>query len=242
LLIEVIGYKGIIGNATYQWLSQMKINGTQVIGRDKGDRIEHMLDNYIISFICVPEAVVPKVAQEASCYAKLIVIRSTVPPGTCQELQEKLDIHICHNPEFLTEKNSVQDAFNLNRVVIGACCQEHGSIVKGLYKNALVRIVVTDTKTSEMVKIATNNYLACQISFWNEIESIAKATGVSGHLVGNIASLDPRVSAYGAKYHHKYSGKCLPKEMTQMISYAKKLGIKTPLLNAIQEVNDCQTS
>ena len=240
MIIEVVGHKGVVGNATFQWFKSMKSPwGVQLIGRDKEDALPGHTD---ISFICVPESQVDDVAMEVMKYSELVVIRSTVPPGTCNRLQARTGKHVCHNPEFLKEATAVQDMFNPTYILIGACCSKHGALLRELYEPSCAKIIETTTSESEMVKIVTNNYLACLISFWNEIEAIAQASGLSGHRIGAIATHDPRVVTYGARKHHQYAGKCLPKEITQMIKYAEARGVKTPLLHAIEEVNNCQKS
>ena len=233
--IEVVGCEGVVGNATYQWLKTMHPEH-EVVGRDKNDGKSPQ--ESAMAFICVPEAFAEAACLEVATCTSLIVVRSTVSPGTCKRLQIMLDKHICHNPEFLREATALQDVFSPNYILIGACCREHGEIVKRLYEPARVGIVVTDTTTSELAKIITNNYLACLISFWNEAEAIAQASGVSGHHIGAITMLDPRVVGYGAKYHHKFGGKCLPKEIEQMLLYAKEKRVPTPMLEAIKKVNE----
>ena len=235
-MIEVVGYKGVVGGATYEWLCKMQ--PCPVVGRDMGDPAPSYRDGRV-SFICVPEGVVPSVAKDAASYAEFLVIRSTVKPGTCRALQDKLKIHICHVPEFLREVSAVQDEFNPNFIVIGACCNVHAEYLSNIYKNAQCRVVITDTATSELVKLAVNNYLSCLISYWNEFEKVAQAAGSNGHRVGAIASLDPRISTYGSRYHHKFGGKCLPKDLKQIREYALELNITTPLFDAIEEVNEC---
>lgn len=242
MIIEVVGYKGIVGNATYRWFTAMTSLKIAVYGRDKGNSLLPPTIQPIISFICVPEAHIDEVCSEAANYASLVIIRSTVPPGTCQRLQGKLGIHICHNPEFLREATSVQDIFNPSYILIGACCQEHGALLQELYSPAQAEIVVTDPLTSEFTKIITNNYLACLISFWNEMEAICRASGSSAYKIAAIATKDPRVTEYGARWHHKFAGKCLPKEIEQMADYAAHRGVKVPMLKAIKEVNECQIS
>lgn len=237
MIIEVVGYKGVVGNATYQWLKAMH-PGHRIIGRDKGDCPQKSN----VAFICVPEAFMEVACRETAGYTGFMVVRSTVVPGTCKTLQITVGKHICHNPEFLREATAVQDVFNPSYVLIGRCCPEHGEVLRRLYEPAQVKIVVTNTVTTELVKVTINNYLACLVSFWNEMEAIAQASGVSGHRVGAIATLDPRVVGYGARYHHKFAGKCLPKEVEQMLSYAKAKGVSVQLLEAIKEVNECQTS
>jgi len=167
----------------------------------------------------------------------LIVIRSSVAPNTCSALQGKYKRHICHNPEFLREATALQDEFSPARIVIGECCKEHGDLLEELYKPLQRPIIRTDPTTSELVKLANNVHLNCLISYWNTIEEIAKRAGVSGHQVGMIASLDPRISPYGSRLHQKYGGRCLPKDISHLIEFAKTLGYDPVLLKAIEEVN-----
>ncbi len=232
--IEVIGYKGVVGNATYELFRRL---GYQVTGSDKGD----VVTTADIYFVCVPEDVVAEVVYSKILVRNnpLIVIRSSVAPKTCGDLAQKMDYpHICHNPEFLREAIALQDEFTPARIVIGECCKEHGDILEGLYRPLQRPIIRTDTRISELVKLASNVHLSCLISYWNTIEEIAKRVGVSGHQIGMIASLDPRISPYGSRFHNKYGGRCLPKDTEQLIKFAESIGYNPILLKAIQEVNE----
>ncbi|MFH0897587.1 MAG: NAD(P)-binding domain-containing protein [Candidatus Bathyarchaeota archaeon] len=229
--IEVVGHKGVVGNATYELFKRL---GYEVKGSDKGEQIRKA-DVY---FICVPEDNIEELISALTNYANgLIVIRSTVVPGTCKRLSEKYSRHICHNPEFAREATAIQDELNPSRIVIGECCQKHGDLLEKIYGLLQRPIVRTDPATSELVKLASNNYLSCVISYWNTIEEIAKRIGVSGHRVGMIASLDPRISDYGSRFHNKYGGRCLPKDIGQLIAFAQSIGYDPILLKAVEEVN-----
>ena len=237
MIIEVVGYKGVVGDATYRFLKAMHL-GHEIIGRDKGD----VPGKSNLAFMCVPESCLEVVCSEIAPLTDFMVVRSTVMPGTCKRLQMKLGKHVCHNPEFLREVTAVQDVFNPAYILIGACCSEHAKTVQRLYEPAQVHTVVVQTVVSELVKVVTNNYLACLVSFWNEMESVCQASGVSGHRVSAIASLDARISSYGARYHHRYGGKCLPKEVEMMLEYADEKRLDLTLIPAVKEVNECQTS
>jgi len=232
--IHVIGCKGVVGGATYELFKRL---GYDVTGSDKGDSVTTEADVY---FICVPEDTVHKIVYLMRDISPgvLMVVRSSVVPGKCKYLAEAYIMHICHNPEFLREAIAVQDEFSPARIVIGQCCEEHGDVLESLYKPLGVPIVRTDPTTSELVKLASNNYLSTVISYWNTVEEVAKRVGVSGHQVGMIASMDPRISPYGARLHSKYGGRCLPKDMDQLINLATKLGIQVPLLSSVKDVND----
>lgn len=231
--VEIVGYKGVVGNATYQWFCKMRPKGVELIRRDLGDPLPQ--EGASISFLCLPEDVIETNCKMAQSYADLVVIRSTTPPGTCERLNG--NTHVCHNPEFLRASSPVDDILNPNYILIGACCAFHAKILRDLFSVTCSEVVVTDPTTSEIVKIATNNYLACLISFWNEIDAIATAYGVSGHQVGAIASRDVRVTNYGSRWHHKFDGRCLPKDLDQMIQAAKVKAVRSDLLQAVRAVN-----
>ncbi|MFC2059678.1 hypothetical protein ACFLTZ_01115 [Chloroflexota bacterium] len=230
--IEVIGHKGVVGNATYELFKRL---GYEVKGSDRDEPVRPA-DIY---FICVPEDNIEEaVSQPINHIHGLLVVRSSVVPGTCKRLSEKYGRHICHNPEFAREAIALQDEFNPSRIVVGECCKEHGDLLEELYRPLQRPIVRTDSTTSELVKLTSNNYLSCVISYWNTIEEIARRVGVSGHRVGMIASLDPRISDYGSRLHAKYGGRCLPKDTRQLIEFAESIGYDPILLKAVEEVNE----
>lgn len=198
--------------------------------------------NYDVIFVCVTETAINvnefNLWREA--YEGLYVIRSTVPIGTTEELIQKCvpTLGLCHNPEFLRESVSEYEFMNPHKIIIGECCQEHGAILEELYKPFNVPIVRVDTKTSEMIKLASNAYLATQISFWNQMHLICRKLGVNSHILGKACSLDPRISEYGASMHgRRYGGNCLPKDLDNLIATAKK-EVATPyLLEAVKKIN-----
>jgi len=232
-VIAVIGYKGVVGNATYQLLSRLNYN---VVGIDVGDQ-PGASD---IAFVCIPEGEVsPSVLRRHT--TRLFVIRSTVPPLTCEQLQGELGIHVLHNPEFLREASSVVDEFNPDRIIIGDCCREHGDLVARLFEPLRRPIIRSSRRVTELTKIACNSWLAMVISYWNTIDVIAGKMDVSGTEVGMLASTDPRISSYGSRFHCKYGGKCLPKDIDQLRRLADSLGVKPKLLDAVADVNnECQ--
>jgi len=234
LKLQIIG-AGVVGKATGLGFQRY---GHYVIFKDKGDTLE----DADINLVCVPESEVKNVIQALMPVLKmhgLPVIRSTVPPSTTTRLSSEHNVHICHNPEFLREATSEYDFLNPTRIVIGECCEKHGDLLEELYKPFNVPIVRVDTKISEMVKLASNAYLATSISFWNEIHQICKNFGDS-HKVGAITCMDPRISSYGARMHGKpFSGHCLPKDLDQLITFAKDwVGHDPKLLKAVKEVNE----
>jgi UDPglucose 6-dehydrogenase len=208
--------------------------------RKQGYKVSDTLDfNADIIFICVPEGKVEEVVSQLPTQP-LKVIRSTVPPGTTRRLQTKSYYnHVCHNPCFVREAVADYEFMNPHRIVIGQCCRAHGDLLEELYKPLRAPIVRVDPTASELIKLASNAYLATQVSFWNQIHLIAEKLGVNSHVVGKACMLDPRVSPYGASIHGEpYGGKCLPKDLEQLRLAATKLGVHTLLLDAVKEVNE----
>lgn len=229
--ITVIGHRGVVGNATYQLLSRL---GYEVHGCDMEDRpVESD-----IAFVCLPEREV-RANLLQMYHTKLYVVRSTVVPGTCEQLQRDLGVHVLHNPEFLRESSAVIDSFNPDRIIIGACCPEHAATMERLYKQLYKPVFVTDRKVSELTKLACNGWLAAVIGYWNEIDTLADALGISGTEVGMLASTDPRISAYGSRYHNRFGGKCLPKDTQHLIDIAREHGLPVDLLETIM-ANNCK--
>lgn len=232
--ISVIGYKGTVGNATYELLRRL---GHEVAGSDKDEPIPSA-NLYII---CTSEDNVEMVIKELKVSGRIqepIIIRSSVLPRTCNNLGERYGIHISHLPEFARGVVAVFEEMNPSMIVIGECCTEHGNLIEELLKPLCRPIIRTDPTTSELIKLALNAHLACLISFWNSIEEIARRIGVCGHEVGMIASLDPRISPYGARLHNKYGGQCLPKDIRHLIEFSQKIGYESVLIKAVEQVNE----
>lgn len=220
--ITVIGYKGVVGGATYSLLKGL---GHNVTGVDINDE---PVTNEIV-FVCLPEK---KVTPEtlAPYHPDVFIVRSSTPPGTCRLIQEKLGTHVMHIPEFLKEATPVIDEFNPARIIIGECCHKHGLLATEIFAPLRRPIHHTNTVTSELVKIACNGFFATVISYWNTIDWLAEACGINGEHVGLLASTDPRIPDYGSRYHHKYGGTCLPKDIRQLIDLAKAKNIRPGII------------
>ena len=99
-------------------------------------------------------------------------------------------------------------------------------------------ICVDDPTIAEMVKYASNLFLATTISYWNEIHDVCLRLNISSHSVGKIAALDPRIPSYGASLHGKpFGGRCLPHNLQAFIPFCENLGYDSVLLKAVEEVN-----
>lgn len=241
--VQIIGV-GVVGEARAYLATQM---GHEVLGFDPkksaspyARMVPDLQKDVDLTFICTPESVTHSVVDKLvkSGVKGLYVIESTVPPGTTVSLMEKHNLHICHNPEFLREKMSFDDVMKPSMIVVGQCCAAHGNILRNYYSPLDCSIVFTQPTTSEMVKLTMNSYLATLISFWNEVHKLASASGVSTDEVARIARLNSRVSEYGTSYFGiPFGGKCLPKDLEQLISFSHQTGVNPELLEAVRDFN-----
>lgn len=241
--IQIVGV-GVVGSAQAYLMFQL---GHEVLGLDHHRKtfeyarmLEKLEKEVDLTFICTPEASVPDVVENLvnEKVKGLIVIKSTVPPGTTLAMMEKFNIHICHNPEFLREKTPFEDVLHPSSVVIGQCCPQHAALLKQLYSPLNCPVVITQPNISETVKVTLNSYLATLISFWNEINRFSTGFGINTGDVAEIVKLNPRVSAYGTEFFGApFGGKCLPKDLDQLINSSHKVGVKPQLLEAIKEFN-----
>jgi len=178
-----------------------------------------------------------------------LVIKSTVVPGTTQSIIKKfkdhgMDVSVGNNPEFITEiSNSWSDDESMNRdwssedkIVIGHEDDNIKNILTKLYYSLSEKIIFTDTKTSELIKYASNYCLASKISFFNELFEMSKNLGTDNEVLVKALSVDPRIGKYGTVNGKAYGGKCLPKD-TKALQYFFKNNLETPMLNSTIKIN-----
>jgi nucleotide sugar dehydrogenase len=241
--IQIIGL-GVVGTAQ-AYLAQKL--GHKVFGYDivaKESPYCEVVDDYIVdadvTFICTNESTVEDVVEQLNAKEtkSALVIRSTTPPGTTKHLSEKWGLHISHNPEFLREKTYLSDILRPSMIVIGRCCQEHGAVLESFYEPLNVPIFLVDQTTSELVKLALNNYLSTLITFWNEIDEVCSVIGVDIMTVAEITKRDQRVSHYGNSFFGKpFSGMCLPKDLNQIIQLYRSNNLNPKLFEACRDIN-----
>jgi len=178
----------------------------------------------------------------------IVVIKSTVSPGTtesivipilekCSFKKAGTDFGIAVNPEFLQEGRAVHCFFNPDRIIIGEYDRRTGDILQEIYQDFLAPTIRTDIRTAEMIKHASNAFLATKISFINEIGNICKKLGIDIYEVAEAMSLDYRISPHFLEAGLGFGGSCLPKDARTLISAAKDLGYEPQLLQAVLEVN-----
>src|SRR5579884_1705592 len=193
------------------------------------------------------EKVAETIAEHMNGY-KVVVTKSTVPVGTGDRIRsiiggrqkEHFDFDIVSNPEFLREGSAIEDFLRPNRVVIGANSQQAVAIMRDLYRPLYLietPMLITDVPTAEMIKYASNAFLAVKISFINEIANLCEAVGADVQQVAKGMGLDGRI---GSKFLHPgpgYGGSCFPKDVSALAQIAQKSGYEFKIVNSVIEVN-----
>ena len=181
----------------------------------------------------------------------LVVVKSTVPVGTCFKVQEEIEsilkendsqvkIKIASNPEFLKEGNAVDDCLRPDRIVIGAEDGEVFEILKDLYSSFIQnhdRFILMDIKSAEMTKYVANAMLATKISFMNEMSHICEVTGANIQKVRLGIGSDRRIGYDFIYAGCGYGGSCFPKDVQSLINTAKRNGYEPRILQDVEEVN-----
>lgn len=175
----------------------------------------------------------------------IVVIKSTVPPGTCESLNEQFEnINIVFSPEFLTEINSIEDFKKQTRIILGGP-RPYTTQVKTMFRKAFphIPIVKTGYKTAEMVKYFINNFLSVKVSFANEMYQICNALNIDYDKVTEYALFDQRIgkshlSVPGPDGDFGYGGHCLPKDIEAIIYIARFLGLEPNILEATKQKNN----
>lgn len=198
---------------------------------------------------------VEEVAKEIALHLdgyKVIVTKSTVPVGTGRKLKELIrkniknengSFDVASNPEFLREGSAIEDFMRPNRVVLGAESPQAVAILKDLY-NPLYLIetpfVVTDMETAELIKYASNSFLAMKISYINELSRLCEKLGADVRTVAKAIGLDRRI---GPKFLHAgpgFGGSCFPKDTRAIISLARENGVELKMIESSVLVNEEQ--
>jgi UDPglucose 6-dehydrogenase len=181
----------------------------------------------------------------------IIVAKSSVLPGTIETLiipilekesgkKAYSDFGIASNPEFLKEGSAIEDFFKTDRVVIGTQDQKSRDVLENLYKPLNVPIFTTTLRTSEMIKFASNAFLATKISFANEIGNLCKELGIDSYSVFEAVGLDSRINPKFFRTGIGFGGSCFPKDVCALIAHAKSRGINPKMLNSVIAINEEQ--
>ena len=171
-----------------------------------------------------------------------LVMKSTVPVGTGETIRGRLDpaVGYVSNPEFLSEARGIEDFMHPDRIVIGSFDEEHGDRVAALYDTLDAPIVRTSVASAEMIKLASNAFLATRISFVNEIANVSEAVGADVDEVVGGMGLDRRIGSSYLRPGIGYGGSCFPKDVSFLKLLAGSSGYEFRLLNSVIDVNDEQ--
>jgi UDPglucose 6-dehydrogenase len=194
-------------------------------------------------------AVADTIARVAKRQA-VVVVKSTVPVGTCDAVQARLalakvPLEVVSNPEFLKEGDAVSDFFKPDRVVVGARSEEARQMLRDLYAPLQLsgeRLVITDPRSSELIKYASNTMLAVRISFMNELSRLCHATGADIHSVRLGVGTDSRI---GKKFLYAgpgYGGSCFPKDVQALAALGREHGVQMRVAESAHLANEEQAA
>jgi UDPglucose 6-dehydrogenase len=254
--IGIIG-QGFVGNAVYQKFKNYYNIKTYDLDNTKCNSTEQEVFDCDIVFVCLPTPM----AKDGSCYTgivgitcsalnannktKIVIIKSTIPPGTTQKWNDVYgNIDIVFNPEFLTEANAVNDYENQNRIILGGP-RKGTTPLKPIFAKVFPNshIIKTDSTYAEMVKYITNSFLATKVSFANEMYQICKGLEIDYDKVIEYTTYDERLgkshwSVPGPDGDFGYGGHCFPKDVKALIKVAKDMDISPLMLTATDLKND----
>ncbi len=181
---------------------------------------------------------------------KIIVNKSTVPVGTgdfVREIVDKnkekdVDFDVVSNPEFLREGSAIQDTLDPERIVIGAPTKEVAMKLLELYATLEKPMLITDVYSAEMIKYASNAFLAMKISFINKIANICESTGANVSDVAKGIGYDSRIGNSFLNAGLGFGGSCFPKDTRSLLHTAEKFGHDFNLLKSVIDINDSRSS
>ena len=176
----------------------------------------------------------------------ILIMKSTVPAGTGYKVRAALEarglgqVGYASNPEFLAEGRAIEDFVHPDRVVVGSFEPHDGKRVGALYAGIEAPIVYSDVPSAEMIKLASNAFLATRISFINEIANVCELTGADVEQVAEGMGLDRRIGPHFLHAGIGYGGSCFPKDVTALKQLAGNSGYHFQLLSSVIEVNELQ--
>jgi UDPglucose 6-dehydrogenase len=197
-----------------------------------------------LSFI---ERVARDIAGAMTAY-KIVVDKSTVPVRTGDQVAEtikryckaQVEFDVVSNPEFLREGFAVEDLMNPDRIVIGVRSQRPVAALREVYSPFKAPVIVTDINSAELIKHASNSFLALKISYINAIAVLCEATGANVQEVANGMGMDDRIGRRFLDASLGFGGSCFPKDLSAFIKIAEQVGYDFGLLKEVQKVNTQQ--
>ena len=169
----------------------------------------------------------------------VFILKSTVPPGTSRAITAHIggQLRVAANPEFLREGNAVEDALHPSRIVLGADDSLMHSVLASVYQGVDAPIVATDTVTAELIKYASNSFLATKISFINDIATLCDAIGADVKTVAHGMGLDDRIGPKFLQPGPGFGGSCFPKDVRALQHLGATVHVPLQILDAAMRVN-----
>jgi UDPglucose 6-dehydrogenase len=176
---------------------------------------------------------------------KFVVIKSTVPVGTSDKAEHYMrsltpaneNIDVIHNPEFLRQGNAIHDFFNPDRIVAGCHSEKARSMIGELYQGLSAPVLFCDRRSSEMIKYASNAFLAMKISYINMIADFCEEAEAHVDVVAEGMGMDRRIGASFLQAGIGYGGSCFPKDIRAFQDLGNRLGCSLPLLDSTEAIN-----
>jgi nucleotide sugar dehydrogenase len=254
--IGIIG-QGFVGNAVFQkFKSFFKLYTYDLKKELCNSSFDELKKNCRIIFICLPTPMNKDGSCDASlvkevlsslnkCETTIVINKSTVPPGSTENFNKEFDnLQILFNPEFLTERNSIEDFNNQNRIILGGP-RPATTRVKQIYSKVFPKahIIKTGSKHAEMIKYFTNSFLTTKVSFANEMYELCKNLNLDYDKVVEYATLDSRLgkshwAVPGPDGDFGFGGHCFPKDLSAIIKITNDLKTTNNVLKSVKKTND----
>lgn len=257
--IGIIGY-GFVGQAVANGFQVASLGKDTILWYDKyksGTFLEETIRKSEFIFVCLPtpmqadesgielsifEDMIPQITKYTDNTDKIIVIKSTVTPGTTTKFEKKfLDSKFAFNPEFLTEANYLEDFLNAERTVIGTNNDLVSRRLTVIFRQRFpkTKIYQTDPTTAETVKYFANAYLSLKVTFANFFYDYCQTLGIKYEEVKKMAASDHRIGDYHLEVttQRGFGGKCFPKDLVAIMGEFKKMGVDYSLLDSMWEYN-----
>jgi len=193
------------------------------------------------------ENVAKQIAESLDSY-KVVVEKSTVPVETGDKVRKTIKLYnknnipfdVVSNPEFLKEGSAIEDFMRPDRIVIGVETKKAEKVMRELYKPIPTQMIVTDIKSAEIIKHASNSFLATKISFINAVANVCEKTGADIKKVAEGMGSDSRIGPKFLSAGIGYGGSCFPKDVDAFVKISESVGYDFKLLKEVQAINKAQ--
>lgn len=253
--IGIIG-QGFVGTSITKFFeNKIPLFTYDLNGKCNCDSLDEVVNKSEMIFVCLPTPMMKDGSCDLSIVentiqkifnidnTKIIILKSTILPGTTDKLINQFGSSIVFNPEFLTEANAVEDFKNQDRIIVGGygpTLEKVTSFFQNFFTNS--KVVSCTPKEAELAKYVTNTFLSTKVAFANEISALCKSIGVDYKSLVEIFILDKRLgnshwSVPGPDGKNGFGGSCFPKDINALISLYNKLEVDSPLLKAVWNRN-----